>query len=74
MTKPTDPKLDDDPLHPAVGLRAYAQRPPKAEGESATSSGATDPADQGKPGHSAMEDGGGRPRPGQDKKPGYRGA
>lgn len=73
MTKPTDPKLDDDPLHPAVGLRADEQRRPNPHGERANSPGATDPADQGTPGHCALENDE-RDRPDQNGKQGCRGA
>ncbi|WP_336492100.1 hypothetical protein [Methylobacterium nigriterrae] len=74
MSRITDPKLDDDPLQPATGARAHPEKHPSRGGEGASSPGATEPGDQGEPGHSAFDDvDRDRSHPGE-KKEGYRGA
>ena len=74
MSRITDPKLDDDPLQPAVGGRAYPEKPVSSTVEGASSPGATEPGDQGDPGHSAFDDTDrSRSQPSETKE-GYRGA
>ena len=74
MSRITDPKLDDDPLQPVVGGRAYPQKPASRTVEGASSPGATEPGDQGAPGHSAFDDTDrSRSQPSETKE-GYRGA
>ena len=74
LSRITDPKLDDDPLQPVVGGRAYPQKPASRTVEGASSPGATEPGDQGAPGHSAFDDTDrSRSQPSETKE-GYRGA
>jgi hypothetical protein len=70
----TDPKLDDDPLQSAVGGRAYPQKPLSGTAEGASSPGATEPGDQGAPGHSAFDDTDRSRSEPSETKEGYRGA
>ena len=69
LSRITDPKLDDDPLQPALGARTYPQKPPSRTVEGASSHAPTEPGDQGAPGHSAFDDTGrNRSRPSGKKE------
>ncbi|MEA1832730.1 hypothetical protein U8607_11615 [Methylobacterium durans] len=71
MSRVTDPDPGlsasgpgENPAEPPAGPRAYPDRGPTGCPEGAGSPGATEPGDQGEPGHSAYEDDRTTPRDG----------